>query len=176
MIKAKFALLALISILFTACASSPKDAETQAAAQESASAKQEGAATTGALSATEVSSGELAAKLQELEKLSVYFDFDEYVVKAEYRDIVMQYAEFMKDHENIVITLEGNADERGSGEYNLSLGDKRASAVRKALGLLGVPGNRIKAVSFGEERPRLTCHEERCWKENRRVDFIGKLE
>ena len=174
--KTRLALLALTSILFTACASSPKDTDTQAAAQESAGTKQEGAATTGALSSTEVSSSELAARLQEMEKLSVYFDFDEYVVKAEYRDVVMQYAEFMKDHENTVITLEGNADERGSGEYNLSLGDKRASSVRKALELLGVPGDRVKAVSFGEERPRLACHEERCWKENRRVDFLGKLD
>ena len=173
--KAKLAILALTSILFTAYASSPRDTDTQAAAQESASAKQEGAATTSALTSTEISASELETKLQEMEKLSVYFDFDEYVIKAEYRDVVMQYAEFMKDHENTVITLEGNADERGSGEYNLSLGDKRASSVRKALELLGVPGNRVKAVSFGEERPRLTCHEERCWKENRRVDFIGKL-
>ena len=110
----------------------------------------------------------------EMEKQSIYFDFDDYTIKPAYRDIILQHAEFMKTHENVTVTLEGNADERGSGEYNLSLGDRRASSVRKALVLLGIPAEQIRAVSFGEERPRLSCHEERCWKENRRVDFKGK--
>ncbi len=71
--------------------------------------------------------------------------------------------------------MEGNADERGSAEYNLALGDRRANAVRKNLELLGIPTAQIKTLSFGEEKPRLLCHEEKCWQENRRDDFVHKL-
>jgi len=172
--KSTLAILVLASLLVSACASTSGETDTKALSNESVGAKQEGATATEALSVTEVSSNELAAKLLEMEKQSVYFDFDDYTIKQEYRDILIQHAEFMKAHENVIDTLEGNADERGSGEYNLSLGDKRANSVRKALVLLGVPTRQLKAVSFGEERPRLSCHEERCWKENRRVDFMGK--
>ena len=107
-----------------------------------------------------------------MQKKSVYFDFDKYVVEPVYRDVVQQQADFIKDHGNEAVTLKGNADERGSDEYNLALGEKRASDVRKDLELLGVPEKRITILSLGEEKPRLTCHEESCWKENRRVDFV----
>jgi peptidoglycan-associated lipoprotein len=70
--------------------------------------------------------------------------------------------------------LEGNADERGSREYNLALGQNRAEAVKHALQLLGVPDSQVEVVSFGEEKPRSTCHEEKCWAENRRVDVSNK--
>ena len=113
--------------------------------------------------------------MRELEKQSIYFDFDRYAVKPEYRNIVQIQAEFIKAHKNAMVTVEGNADERGSNEYNLALGDKRANAVRKNLELLGVPATQIRAVSMGEEKPRLSCHEEKCWKENRRADFAHKL-
>lgn len=126
-------------------------------------------------SAAEIEARRLAAQKQALEKQSVYFDYDDYVVKPVYQDIIQQQAAFIKAHRNDIVTLEGNADERGSNEYNLALGDKRANAVRKSLELLGVPAMQIMTVSMGEEKPRLTCHEENCWKENRRNDFFHKL-
>ncbi len=127
------------------------------------------------MSSTEVAANKLAAELQVLQKESVHFDFDKYAVKPEYLEVIQKQADFIKGHKNDVVTLEGNCDERGSNAYNLALGNKRANAVRKSLLQLGVPVSQIKTVSFGKEKPRLLCHEEKCWKENRRVDFVHKL-
>lgn len=117
----------------------------------------------------------LESELRELQRLSIYFDFDKYAVKPEYLNVVQKQAEFIKAHKTDKVTVEGNADERGSNEYNLALGDRRANAVRRNLELLGVPATQIKVISLGEEKPRLTCHGEKCWQENRRGDFAHKL-
>lgn len=168
--KSSLAVIFIASFAISACSTAPKVAEAPTPKQETAAASP--VATTA--SAAEVEAKNLAAQLHEMQKKSVYFDFDEYAIKPEYREVIQQQAEFIKAHGNIVVTLEGNADERGSSEYNLSLGAKRADAVRKSLDMIGVPDSRIKTVSLGEAHPRLTCHEEKCWQENRRVDFIGK--
>ncbi|MDH4283805.1 MAG: peptidoglycan-associated lipoprotein Pal [Gallionellaceae bacterium] len=117
----------------------------------------------------------LTAEMQKLHSQSIYFDFDNSTIKPEFRSVVEQQAAFLKTHGSDTITVEGNADERGSNEYNLALGNRRASATRKNLELLGIPSSQIKVVSYGEEKPRLTCHEEKCWQENRRCDFSHKL-
>jgi peptidoglycan-associated lipoprotein len=103
---------------------------------------------------------------------SVYFDYNQFAVKPEYTDMLRQIATTMKTGSNAPVKLEGNADERGSSEYNLALGQKRAEAVKKQLELMGMPESRLEAVSFGSEKPRETCHEERCWAVNRRVDLV----
>ncbi|WP_079435933.1 peptidoglycan-associated lipoprotein Pal [Zoogloea sp. LCSB751] len=126
------------------------------------------------LSAAELEAQKLKAQREELAKKSVYFAFDKFAVEAKYHDVVKQQSDFLKGHANDAVTVEGNADERGSREYNLALGQKRAESVRKALVLQGVPDARIEAVSFGSEKPRESCAEERCWAENRRVDFQHK--
>jgi peptidoglycan-associated lipoprotein len=102
---------------------------------------------------------------------SIYFDFDESIVKTEFREILAKQAANNKNHQNTVLVLEGNADERGSVAYNLALGERRATGVKKALVQLGVPAANLRVVSFGNTRAKLTCHEEKCWQENRRVDF-----
>ncbi|MDH4233987.1 MAG: peptidoglycan-associated lipoprotein Pal [Gallionella sp.] len=117
----------------------------------------------------------LESELRELQKLSIYFDFDKEVVKSDYLNVIQKQAEFIKAHKVDQVTVEGNADERGSSEYNLGLGDRRANAVRRSLELFGVPATQIKTTSLGEEKPRLMCHEEKCWQENRRGDFVHKL-
>ncbi|HOB44906.1 MAG TPA: peptidoglycan-associated lipoprotein Pal [Zoogloea sp.] len=126
------------------------------------------------MSAAEMEARKLEAERAELAKKSVYFGFDQYAVDAKYRDVVKQHSDFIAAHPNDTVMIQGNADERGSREYNLALGQKRAEAVRKALTLLGVADSRLEAVSFGSEKPRETCHEERCWAENRRVDLQHK--
>lgn len=174
--------VALVSLLLAACASAPKTDSSQApgtdstqASQSNAIAKPTESEKNAQISTAETESSRLASEAQALQKQSVYFDFDRFAVKPEYRDVIQQQAAFIKAHKNDIVTLEGNADERGSNEYNLALGDKRANAVRKNLELLGVSAAQIRAVSMGEEKPRLSCHEERCWKENRRNDFIHKF-
>jgi peptidoglycan-associated lipoprotein len=117
----------------------------------------------------------LTADMQKLEQQSDYFDYNKFTVKPEYQAVIQKEAEFIKSHKQDSVTLQGNADERGSNQYNLDLGNKRAFAVAKGLEVLGVPATQIKVVSLGEEKPRLTCHREQCWKENRRVDFVHQL-
>lgn len=165
----------LAALMMTACAASPKIDSSQPSKSNDKNASAQTDSHT--LSAAELESRRLAAEksaIQALQKQSVYFDFDQFSVKAEYKNTVQNQADFIKSHGNDIVTLEGNADERGSNEYNLALGDKRAGAVQKNLSMLGVSAKQIRAVSFGEEKPRLLCHEEKCWNENRRVDFAHR--
>jgi peptidoglycan-associated lipoprotein len=107
-----------------------------------------------------------------LSKRSVYFDFDKYDVKDEYKPMIEAHAKYVKEHGDTRVTLQGNTDERGSREYNIALGQRRAESVKKMMTVLGVADRQIETVSFGEEKPRATCHDESCWKENRRTDIV----
>jgi len=107
-----------------------------------------------------------------LSKRSVYFDFDKYAVKPEYRALVEAHAKYLASHPELSIRIEGNADDRGSREYNLSLGQKRAVAVKSAANLLGVPDKQIETISYGEEKPKATGDDEASWAENRRADIV----
>ena len=160
----------LSSLLVVACASSLKTAS----APSSQANNKDTVATAGA-NTTQVSTAEMNAALQKLAKQSDYFDYNKYVVKPEYQKVIQEQAEFMAGHKNDVVTLEGNADERGSKEYNLELGSKRAQAVQQSLEKLGISAKQIPIVSLGKEKPRLLCHQEKCWKENRRVDFAHSI-
>lgn len=106
-----------------------------------------------------------------LSKRSVYFDFDSYAVKDEYRSLVQAHAQYLRDNGNARVLLQGNADERGSREYNLALGQRRADAVKHAMTLSGAKESQIESVSLGEEKPRATGHDESSWAENRRTDI-----
>lgn len=128
----------------------------------------------GVLSQAEIDAQALAARTaQDLQ--SVYFDYGTSEIRPEGSKAILQQVDFMKSHAGMQVTLEGNTDERGSNEFNLALADTRANAVKKLMLVSGIEATRINTVSFGEEKPRLTCHEERCWKENRRVDFVYKV-
>jgi peptidoglycan-associated lipoprotein len=105
---------------------------------------------------------------------SVYFDFDSFVVKPDYQNTVSTFASFLRADPRAELIIEGNADERGTSEYNLALGQKRAEAVARALGVLGVAESRVEAVSNGEEKPRATGSTESAWAQNRRADLLVK--
>lgn len=107
-----------------------------------------------------------------LSKRSIFFDFDSYVVKAEYRPALEAHAGYLLSKRDARVILQGNADDRGSREYNLALGQKRAEAVRKALAVLGVNDAQMEAVSFGEEKPRNEADTEAAYAENRRTDVV----
>jgi len=107
-----------------------------------------------------------------LSKRSIYFDFDSYVVKDEYQTLLGHHAQFLIKNPQMKMLIQGNADERGSREYNLALGQKRAEAIRKALLLLGVKESQLEAVSLGEEKPVCTESTESCWAQNRRGDML----
>ncbi|MGD9786859.1 MAG: peptidoglycan-associated lipoprotein Pal [Sulfuricellaceae bacterium] len=111
-----------------------------------------------------------------LSKRSVYFDFDKYDVKDEYKPLVEAHAKYLSGNKAANVVLQGNADERGSREYNLALGQRRAEAVKKMMNVLGVSDSQMETVSFGEEKPVAECHEESCWSQNRRTDIVYKGE
>ncbi|HEY4765614.1 MAG TPA: peptidoglycan-associated lipoprotein Pal [Candidatus Sulfotelmatobacter sp.] len=98
----------------------------------------------------------------------VYFDYDKADVRSDQQSSVQADAQFLNQHANINITIEGHCDERGSTDYNLALGDQRASAVKAALTGAGINGNRIKTISYGKEKPFCTESNEACWQQNRR--------
>jgi peptidoglycan-associated lipoprotein len=123
---------------------------------------------------TQALAARLRQQVADLDAKSVFFDFDSFVVKPDYDATLHAQADFMKAHPGSKLSVQGNTDERGGSEYNLALGTRRAEAVRKQLGVLGVPADRVEATSFGKEKPRATCHEESCWSQNRRDDFVNK--
>jgi len=104
----------------------------------------------------------------------VYFDLDSYVVKDEFRGLVDAHAKRLNNDRKIALSLEGHTDERGGREYNLALGQKRAEAVAKSLGLLGVGAAQVEAVSYGKERPAAQGNDEAAWSKNRRVELKDK--
>lgn len=101
----------------------------------------------------------------------VLFDFDSYTVKPEYQSVLEAHARYLKESGARKVMLEGHTDERGGREYNLALGQKRAEAVRRALGVLGVPQNQMEAVSFGKEKPAVQGFSEDAFAQNRRVEL-----
>lgn len=107
-----------------------------------------------------------------LSKRVIYFDFDQADIKQEYRQIIQAHAEYLTANGNARIVLEGHTDERGSREYNMGLGERRANAVRSLFTLQGVAGSQIGTVSFGEERPVAMGQNEDSWRLNRRVEIL----
>ena len=107
-----------------------------------------------------------------LSRRSVYFDFDSNLVKDEFRPLVTAHARYLQQNPGAKMRIEGHADERGSREYNLALGQRRSEAVKQMMQLLGARADQIESVSFGEEKPRALGHDEASWAENRRGDIV----
>jgi peptidoglycan-associated lipoprotein len=108
----------------------------------------------------------------QLQNRTIYFDFDSSEVKSDYNGLITAHAHYLAANPSIRVRLEGNTDERGSREYNIGLGERRAQSVRRALTLQGVAESQITTVSYGEERPAVTGHTEEAWARNRRVDIV----
>jgi peptidoglycan-associated lipoprotein len=102
----------------------------------------------------------------------IYFEYDSSDIRPEYRQTIEAHAAYLTANPATTIKLEGHADERGSREYNLALGERRAQSIRRQMTLLGASANQIRTVSYGEERPAIEGHDETAWSENRRVEII----
>ena len=107
-----------------------------------------------------------------LSKRSVYFDYDRFDVKTEYKDLVTAHAKFLASRPQFKMLIQGNTDDRGSREYNLALGQKRADAIKKMLTMLGAREDQVESVSLGEEKPKNEGQNEAAWAENRRGDML----
>ncbi len=102
----------------------------------------------------------------------VYFDFDQSSIRSEYREVVAAHASHLAAYPNKRVVLEGHADERGTREYNLGLGERRGNGVGRAMSAGGAAGGQTEVVSYGEERPVMTCSDDGCWSQNRRVEIV----
>jgi OOP family OmpA-OmpF porin len=103
---------------------------------------------------------------------SIYFDYDKYNVKPEYKSVVKKNADYLKANKSANVTIEGNCDERGTNEYNMALGQRRADSAAKALKAAGIEAKRIKTVSYGEEKPVCKDANEACWSKNRNAKYV----
>jgi peptidoglycan-associated lipoprotein len=101
----------------------------------------------------------------------IYFDYDSYSIKPEFQTLIESHARFLKANGARKVVVEGHTDERGGREYNLALGQRRAEAVRRSLGLLGINDNQVEAVSFGKEKPAANGSDESAWSQNRRAEI-----
>ena len=176
MFKRLFMLIAMATALVLAgCGSDvkldqPAEGSSTAAGAGAGGAQGQG---TGQSSVTQVQAGASAADKAGPVGVAkvIYFDYDSYVVKPEFQSVVDQHARFLRAHPNARLVLEGNTDQRGSREYNLALGQKRAEAVRRAMTLVGASDGQIEAVSFGKEKPAVEGNTEDAYAKNRRVEF-----
>lgn len=107
-----------------------------------------------------------------LSRRQIFFDYDKFEVKDEYRPVIEAHAKYLRDNANAKMLVQGNADERGSREYNVGLGQRRSDGVKKMLILLGARENQIESVSLGEEKPQADGHDEGAWSKNRRSDIL----
>ena len=101
-----------------------------------------------------------------------FFDLDKADIRADARDALSKTAQFLRSYPQVKVIVEGHCDERGSTEYNLALGDRRAQAAKEFLVSLGIAADRMQTVSYGKERPFCTDHDEECWQQNRRAHFV----
>lgn len=168
-----------IALTAVAVAGCGKKATTRAGAEGSAAVGTAGTAgVAGADGAYGVGSGGgfAAGSLDDpsspLSQRQIYFGFDRYDVSDEYRGVVEAHAGYLRSNPSAAVTLEGHTDERGSREYNMALGERRANAVRDLLVALGASASQITTVSYGEEKPAADCHDESCWSQNRRVEIV----
>jgi peptidoglycan-associated lipoprotein len=172
----KIILSILLVNLLAACASEKaKEAVTApapapAAATAPATAAAEPAQTTTAADAAAAAAAAAEAAIPEIR--SVYFPFDVDTVQDADRTAIQAHGAYLGKNSNTKVRVEGNADERGSSEYNLALGQRRANNVKKMLILSGAKASQIETVSFGEEKPRCPDHNEACWSQNRRADIV----
>lgn len=126
--------------------------------------------------ATESANNPLKDPNNILSKRNIYFDFDSDAVKAEFRPLIEAHAKYLLANSQAKVILQGNTDEIGTREYNLSLGQRRSVAVKKSLNLLGVQDAQIETVSFGEEKATEGCADDVCAKQNRRTDIVYENE
>ena len=161
-----FTLTVMLAVFISGCGKKPNvEAPTRASTSETNSSTQSGDGTAQDAQILQQQSAQFAA---------VYFDFDKYNLRDEAKDVLRKNAGLLKQNQELKLRIEGHCDERGTVEYNLALGEKRAKAVRDYLTSLGIDAGRLEVVSYGKERPAVNGNGEDAWSLNRRAEFVEK--
>ena len=175
----KFFVAAVMAALIAGCSTQPSaPVDDQSTAAAAAAAAKDGTTTSGTTTsgisgtATGTGANPLKDPNNVLSKRSIYFEFDSFVVEDKYKSLIDAHAKYLSANRSAKVTLQGHTDERGSREYNIALGQKRADAVKRAMTLMGVQDVVIETVSYGKEKPKREGHDEAAWAENRRVDIV----
>lgn len=163
------ALLLALALLLAGCPKKPTTQPEQAPAETQAPPAQP---TENTSAADAAAAAQRAAEQRLLAQTVIYFDFDRSDIRPEFADVIAAHARKLASAANLRIRLEGHTDERGSREYNIGLGERRAQAVRRALLLQSVGDAQVTTVSYGEERPAADGHDESAWAKNRRVEIV----
>ncbi len=166
------------ALLLAACSTTPKEPGGAPVDERNLTTTPPGAATSGAAGGSVAGTAQGARGTNPLKdpgsvlsKRSVYFDFDSYVIKDDYKALLEAHARYLQANRDARMTIEGNTDERGSREYNIALGQRRADAAKRMMLLSGATEAQIDTVSFGKEKPKNLGHDESAWAENRRDDI-----
>jgi len=169
----KILLAATMTIVLAGCQSTP-EAEKPAGVEDRTpgAATKPPAAATRPVAPTTLGGNPLKDPSSILSKRTIYFDFDRDDIKAEFVPVVEAHGKYLRENRGAKMLVQGNADERGSREYNLALGQRRSEAVKKRLMVLGATETQIESVSLGEEKPMCVEHDEGCWYKNRRGDML----
>lgn len=160
----------LCSAVLAACSSTPSDQGPASVSDHSSNGSNVATVNAGNMNGSPLAA--LRDPKNILSKRDVFFDFDSFTIRDEFKPLVEAHARFLAQHPEVKMLIQGNTDERGSREYNLALGQKRADAVKKALVLLGAKDSQIESVSLGEEKPRCTDSTEDCYAQNRHAEML----
>lgn len=168
----------LAALLLAACSTTPTEPGGAPVDERNPAAGTPGAATSGSTAGSVAGTANQGARgdpLRDpnnvLSKRSVFFDFDSYAIKDDYKSLLEAHARYLQGNRGAHMTVEGNTDERGSREYNIALGQRRADAAKRMMMLFGATDAQIDTVSFGKEKPKNSGHDESAWTENRRDDL-----
>ena len=160
--------------LFAACSTTPEGGDKPAAKPDAAAAPAPDARGRAAptVDLTNRGGGALKDPNSILSKRSIYFDYDKYEIKDEFKSLVEAHAKYLRENPNARMLIQGNTEERGSREYNVGLGQRRSDGVKRMLTLLGARESQVESVSLGEEKPQDAGHSESAWSKNRRSDIL----
>lgn len=165
----KLMIAAPLALLLAACAEQPVDQGAPATDGKGTASTQPAKDGIGYLRGMKIDDPKADASVR-----TVYFAYDSYEVQPQYQEVISAHAKFLAANSSLSVTLEGHADERGSREYNIGLGDKRAQTVRRLLAAQGVKDGQQRTLSYGEERPAAQGSDEAAWSKNRRVEIVYK--
>lgn len=167
--RAFFLALAVAAAALAGCSDSGTK---QSASSMPASDTGSGISTNGTGNGAVGNGAALGANGVDLSQHSIYFDLDKSEIKPQYQSVIDNWSKYLLANPTAKVQLQGNTDERGSREYNVALGERRADSVSQAMKAEGVAGSQISVISYGEERPVCTQNDESCWQQNRRTDIV----